>query len=104
MDLFYFNITVLRNKNIFDLKLRDIEESRVSRINKLRVTDDKLRCLGAGLLIELIKKKYNINSNPVIDKFGKPYFENSDIYFNISHSGNYVVAAVSEHEIGVDIQ
>jgi len=35
---------------------------------------------------------------------GKPYIKNSNIFFNISHSGQYVVLAQSSYEIGVDIQ
>ena len=35
---------------------------------------------------------------------GKPYLKNSSTFFNISHSGNYVVCSVSESEIGCDVQ
>jgi 4'-phosphopantetheinyl transferase len=104
MDIYYFNITVLRNKNIFNLKLKDVDTERAEKIERLRVTDDKLRCLGAGILIRFIKEKYSVAGKVATDKFGKPYFEGSKVYFNISHSGNYVVAAVSKHKIGIDIQ
>lgn len=104
MDIYYFNITALRNKNVFNLKLKDVDEKRADKISRLRVTDDKLRCLGAGLLIKFIKEKYSVEGEILTDKFGKPYFHNSKVYFNISHSGNYVVAAVSKHRIGVDVQ
>lgn len=35
---------------------------------------------------------------------GKPYFQNLPFFFNLSHSGDYVLCALSEQEIGVDIQ
>lgn len=104
MEIYYFNITPLRNKNIFEAKLKDVEPERADKINRLRVTDDKLRSLGAGLLIKFIREKYGVDSKLLSDKFGKPYFEGSKVHFNISHSGSYVVAAVSKHRIGIDVQ
>lgn len=35
---------------------------------------------------------------------GKPYLEKLPLYFSVSHSGEYVLCAVSEKEIGADIQ
>lgn len=35
---------------------------------------------------------------------GKPYFENYPYYFNLSHSGDYVACALSEREVGIDLQ
>lgn len=35
---------------------------------------------------------------------GKPYLKEYPFYFNLSHSGEYVVCAISEKEIGIDIQ
>ena len=35
---------------------------------------------------------------------GKPYLQDYSLYFNLSHSGNYAVCAVSPREVGVDIQ
>ena len=39
----------------------------------------------------------------ILQAFGN-YFEDTDIHFNISHSGCYVIAAVSDEDIGIDIQ
>lgn len=35
---------------------------------------------------------------------GKPYLRDYPFYFNLSHSGSYVVCALSRQEVGVDIQ
>ena len=35
---------------------------------------------------------------------GKPYFRNLPFYFNLSHSGSYVLCGLSMEEIGADIQ
>ena len=45
-------------------------------------------------------KEYNVIKN----KYGKPYFEKENIYFNLSHSKEYIAAAFYKKEIGIDIQ
>ena len=104
MNIYYFNITVLRNRNVFGEVVKTLDDARAEKISRLRVTADKLRSAGAGILINFIKEKYNIAGDVKVDKFGKPYFEDTDIHFNISHSGCYVIAAVSDEDIGIDIQ
>ena len=42
--------------------------------------------------------------NVKVHNNGKPYLVNSDLYFNISHSQRYVVCAIGEEELGIDIQ
>ncbi len=54
--------------------------------------------------LEEVLKKYNIKSKIVKNEHGKPYLENNELYFNISHSGDYCVIVISDNEIGVDIQ
>lgn len=55
----------------------------------------------------LIYKHFNIAfDKQVVDfnKNGKPFLKDCDAKFNISHSGSFVVCAISNDEIGVDIQ
>ncbi|MBQ3906835.1 MAG: 4'-phosphopantetheinyl transferase superfamily protein [Lachnospiraceae bacterium] len=35
---------------------------------------------------------------------GKPYLTNAPYYVNLSHSGDLVALAISDHEIGIDVQ
>ena len=37
-------------------------------------------------------------------KNGKPYFTNSELYFNISHSYPYVVCSFADCDVGIDIE
>lgn len=104
MEVYYFDIEPLRNKAIFNSQIENITEGRLERIEKSQSTADKLRLMGSGLMINFIKTKYFVDSDVAVDKHGKPYFVNSDLKFNLSHSGRYVVAAVSDYEIGIDIQ
>ena len=45
-----------------------------------------------------------ISDKVFYNEYGKPYFENNDLFFNISHSGDYTVLVISDKEIGVDIE
>ncbi len=70
-------------------------------MNKLYILKD----ITSEDLIKKIADDYNIKNYKIIkNEYGKPYFENNDIYFNISNSESVVVAAVSDKEIGIDIQ
>lgn len=104
MEVFYFNITLLRNKNVFEKKVQEVSPARLEKIQRLKKFDDRYRCLGAGLLVNFIMDRYDIRDEIVESKFGKPYFKTAKKSFNISHSGNYVIIAVSDYNIGIDIQ
>ena len=65
--------------------------------------DDRKRSLGAGIIIKKILNenglsecdlKYSENEKPVVD----------NLFFNISHAGDYVVGVLSDCEVGCDIE
>jgi 4'-phosphopantetheinyl transferase len=64
---------------------------------------DKARCLVSGLLLRQICGVIE-DSQLIYGDNGKPYLKNSTMYFNISHSNDYVVLATSHREIGIDIE
>lgn len=84
---------------------QDVEREKIKRFYH---EIDKKRSLIGHLMArfklgKLLQKDYDqIQFKRTYE--GKPYLENSDIYFNISHSGYYVVLVVSNFLIGIDIE
>lgn len=63
---------------------------------------DRLRCILSGILI--YKSFGDVCKEVLYNKLNKPYFDNSDWNFNISHSGDYVVFVRDTEKIGIDIE
>lgn len=65
--------------------------------------EDKLRCVVAEALLKtaLGTDRFQIEKNDC----GKPYIQDRpDFYYNLSHSGRYVVIAWGKTEVGIDVQ
>lgn len=58
------------------------------------------------ILGEILKEDHGIHPCPriVYDMEGKPYLQGNPVYFNVSHSGEYLAVAVSKSPVGVDLQ
>lgn len=59
-----------------------------------------------GILKSIVRMEYGMETCPEIvrNSFGKPYFQDGDLHFNVSHSGEYLAIAFSESPVGIDIQ
>lgn len=75
---------------------------RYEQFCRLQNENDKLLCLAAGMLLSKVFGKESVR-NIKIGEHGKPYLEGGE-YFNIAHSGNFVVLAVDSEPVGVDIE
>ncbi len=108
--------------------------SRAEKVLRARTISGQALSLGAGLLLQYLWEFSDENRHmkdgeavPIIsltiDELvealtgkvavelplayrtgGKPYFPDKEFYFSLSHSGHYVLCAVSDREIGADIQ
>ncbi len=81
-----------------------LSPSRRARVDALKSVADKKRTLAGEFLTRKILNKCGIKS-PIItvSESGKPVL-NCGLHFNISHSQNAVVCAVSDTDIGIDIE
>ena len=78
--------------------LKNINEEQKEKALRFKFEKDQLRCLLSSYLIDQLSKD-ELKKNDM----GKPYYENGP-YFNISHSGKYVIMAIANQEVGVDIE
>ena len=96
--------------DVGNLKLADayklLPKTRQKKVDRFRFEKDKKLSAGAYLLLDKLLKEENI-TNPILKtgKYGKAYISNyENIYFNLSHSGKLVACAISDSEVGVDIE
>ena len=88
--------------NIYN-NLKDIDNKKID--NYINDKDKYLCMLSRDMLSRLLSSKYSIDYNKIDIKYnsdGKPYTDN--VYFNISHSYEYVLVGVSKKRLGVDIE
>ncbi len=82
-----------------------LDDSRRRRAERQQHPQKRAQCAAAGLLLTYL---FGENGQPPAlfhGSRGKPYlFGREDLFFNLSHSGDWVVCAVSDREIGVDAQ
>ena len=96
--------------NVADLDLersyRLLPENRKNKVDHFRFKKDKCLSAGAFLLLRKMLEEENV-VKPIFEfgKYDKSYISNyENIYFNLSHSGKIAACAISDKEIGVDVE
>lgn len=103
IKLAYCNVEELDLKRAYSL----VSKSRQEKIDFYRFDKDKKLSAGAYLLLKRLLSEVNIKDFKIkIGKYEKPYLLSQDenIYFNLSHSSKMVLCAISDKELGVDIE
>lgn len=78
---------------------------RREKTDKLIFRKDKMLSLAAEALLKKALSDRGISDFALkYGKNGKPYIKDKDIFFNLSHSENTIMCAVSDMEIGCDTE
>ena len=96
VNLYIVDIDLVRNHRSFLLK--NISEEQKKTASSFNQEIDQDRSIISSYMKNILSEEA-LSKN----KNGKPFFENGP-HFNISHSGHYIVMAVSTSEVGVDIE
>lgn len=116
--IYWADITGLTEN--YEAKLNTLHQTRAEGLNRYKMPEDRVRGLGAGLLLERGLEDYmgrtghkplakDAQGRYIIEYAygpqGKPSLkEYPDIYFSLSHSGTVAVLAVADAEVGIDVQ
>lgn len=109
-EIYIFNINNIDiNEDTYEGLLKFVSDEKRARIGRFRIYEDKLRSLfGEVIAKSELSKKLRCNIEDIEfekNKYGKLKVKgNNNIYFNISHSGDYVIVGMSDSEVGIDIE
>lgn len=96
-------------KQLFDHMLSYISVDEQERIRRFIKFEDALRGLTSKILLRFIIVSLLGKKNDSIcfeqNEYGKPFLAGvKDFHFNLSHSGDWVVCAVDNLPIGIDVE
>lgn len=109
IETFGVKIDQLIEKSVFNKALTILDEQKQMKIRRFCHFQDAQRALIADILVRsIIVKKTKIKNKNIVfnnNKYGKPYFKfDKNFEFNIAHSGKWVVCAVHNSPVGIDIE
>lgn len=104
-DLYLLDINDLKKIDTYMFWYAQMSNERKKKIDSFVFEKDRMLSLGAGILLHKGLTDAGLKeTNYIYGQYGKPYLQNEKLFFNISHSGEYVVCGFSDEEIGVDIE
>lgn len=107
MIIKHINVSAL-SPEWFEEQLGNMSESKKQLVLKTRVEQKrKLRIASDAVCRTAISGFCGISPADIVFEYnehGKPYVKGIPVHFNVSHSGDIAICAVSEHEIGIDIE
>ena len=108
-DTYLLNINQNLAKNDFDRLLRYVSEDKRERILRFHRFEDAQRSLLGDILARYaICKRLGVRNAELVfglNEYGKPLLIEPDgIFFNISHSGEWVACAVADSLVGIDVE
>lgn len=109
LDTYILKIDRNIEKDDFNRLLSCVSEEKKERISRFHRFEDAQRTLLGDVLARYaICKRLGIRNKDMVfgtNEYGKPILlEPNGIHFNISHSGNWVVCAVDNTVVGIDVE
>lgn len=105
---YYIDVTQYENETLFQETLQLLSPYRQQKIAILKHEKDKARSLGAGAALDHALETYGLKERSIEYEFGewgKPFLKyHPNIYFSLSHSGDYAICSIGDRPMGNDIE
>ncbi|MGN1231626.1 MAG: 4'-phosphopantetheinyl transferase family protein [Anaerotignum sp.] len=106
-EILYINVGILKEEALFAQGMSLISAERKEKILQFQNPSTVRLSLGAGVLLRIALEKCGLSDK--IEQiqtgpYGKPYLQQEDFHFSLSHSGDYAICAFSHVQIGADLQ
>ena len=108
------DIQSLSDKSVFEKAYISVSEYRRQKVDKMKHQEDKMRSLGAGLLLQKALCDFGIDEKKAVfetNQNGKPHILHGDrdsglppLHFNLSHSGDYAMCVIGNNPAGCDVE
>lgn len=105
--IFYMQFDTSMTDEERDLFLQCLTVARKERVLRLKGRESSIKCLQTGLFLRYCLDACGVqctNEDILVAEDDKPYIKNNPVFFNISHSDNYVVVMISDQCCGIDLQ
>ena len=106
-ELYFADVSCLKDEELYRALYEKMPEDRRAAADRLRFDGDRRLSVGAlSLLRYALAKRGERAVFPIFSgEHGKPYFsDRRDVFFNLSHSGDVALCALSDREIGCDVE
>ncbi|NOU71099.1 4'-phosphopantetheinyl transferase superfamily protein [Paenibacillus sp. LMG 31458] len=109
LQVFAVHLSEELDRQKFDWMFNQLSLEKQSKVRRMLKYDDAVRSLVGELLVKyaigtmtkLPRHKIRFGMNA----YGKPYLDGTDsVYFNVSHSGDWVVCAIDSDSVGIDVE
>ena len=100
-NLYITDCTLLCDPSIIEQLLPRFDAKRQEKIRSLRALNKQGQSTAAGLLLNYL---FGDDASYDCTELGKPFLKDHRAHFSITHSGRWVGIAVSDRNIGADLQ
>lgn len=108
MEIFAVNLKTLPNELVLSALMSLVPKEKTDKLSRFKKKEDCCRSLAAELLIRVVLvEKTRLKNRDIhfgYNAYGKPFLMDYPLNFNLSHAGNWIVCAIDETPIGIDIE